>query len=276
MTSSSCVSPFWASGLPPEPSRSLSTARRTRYCRSTTASVSSPDASGAITSTKLHGSRKTTFTGCGPWSTNGWRFIASTRIVPRRLSKNWSGIGTAFWSATVTALYRKWVNRQTCLAHLIRKADALAERKKTDLRRFGEVIAAWLRQLVSFAKEPPDPKTWSDFYTFFLFTVSVWEKDKTDAGRLARQIIREMDSLWTFLDYHGIEPTNNRAERALRFGVLWRKRSLGTQSEKGNRWVERILSLKETCRLNSKPTFPFLVECVASYFRSSNPNLSWI
>jgi hypothetical protein len=112
----------------------------------------------------------------------------------------------------------KWVNRQTCLAHLIRKADALAERKKTDLRRFGEIIAAWLRQLVSFAKEPPDPKTWSDFYTFFLFTVSVWEKDKTDAGRLARQIVREMDSLWTFLDYQGIEPTNNRAERACASG----------------------------------------------------------
>jgi transposase len=205
--------------------------------------------------------------------------VAFYRIDPHRskeafekLVRDWDGILVS----DGYGLYRKWVNRQTCLAHLIRKADALAERKKTDLRRFGEVIAAWLRQLVSFAKEPPDPKTWSDFYTFFLFTVSAWEKDKTDAGRLARQIVREIDSLWTFLDYHGVDPTNNRAERALRFGVLWRKRSLGTQSEKGNRWVERILSLKETCRLNSKPTFPFLVECVASYFRSSNPNLSWI
>ncbi|MDX2451274.1 MAG: hypothetical protein QNK21_01410, partial [Desulfosarcina sp.] len=47
-----------------------------------------------------------------------------------------------------------------------------------------------------------------------------------------------------------------RAERALRFGVLWRKRSLGTQSEKGGHWVERILSLKETCRLRSKQTYP--------------------
>ena len=36
---------------------------------------------------------------------------------------------------------------------------------------------------------------------------------------------------------------NNRAERALRCGVLWRKRSLGTASEKGNRWVERVAYL---------------------------------
>ena len=205
--------------------------------------------------------------------------VAFYRIDPHRskeafeqLVKDWEGILVS----DGYGLYRKWINRQTCLAHLIRKADALSESKKADLRRFGEIIAAWLRQLVNFAKEPPDPKQWSDFYTFFLFTVSLWEPDKTDAGRLARQIRREIDNLWVFLEHEGVEPTNNRAERALRFGVLWRKRSLGTQSEKGNRWVERILSLKETCRLNSKPTFPFLVECVASYFRSSNPNLSWI
>jgi transposase len=205
--------------------------------------------------------------------------VAFYRIDPHRnkeafenLVQDWNGILVS----DGYGLYQKWVCRQTCLAHLIRKADALAERKKTDLRLFGQIVAAWLRQLVSFAKEPPDPKQWSDFYTFFLFTVSLWEEDKTDAGKLARQIVREVDNLWTFLDHHGVEPTNNRAERALRFGVLWRKRSLGTQSEKGNRWVERILSLKETCRLHEKPTFPFLVECVTSYFRNSTPNLAWI
>ena len=205
--------------------------------------------------------------------------VAFYRIDPHRskeafekLVQDWNGILVS----DGYGLYQKWVCRQTCLAHLIRKADALSERKKPDLRRFGQIVAGWLRQLVSFAKEPPDSKQWSDFYTFFLFTVSLWEEDKTDAGKLARQIVREMDSLWTFLDHHGVEPTNNRAERALRFGVLWRKRSLGTQSEKGNRWVERILSLKETCRLNAKPTFPFLVECVTSYFRNSSPNLAWI
>jgi transposase len=46
--------------------------------------------------------KKTICTGCGPWSTNGWHFIASTRTDPRRPSKNWSGIGTASWSVTVT------------------------------------------------------------------------------------------------------------------------------------------------------------------------------
>jgi transposase len=205
--------------------------------------------------------------------------VAFYRIDPHRskeafdrLIQDWQGILVS----DGYGLYRKWVNRQTCLAHLIRKADALAERKKADLRRFGEIIAGWLRQLVHFAKEPPAPKQWSDFYTFFLFTVTLWESDETDAGRLARQIIREIDNLWVFMDHEGVEPTNNRAERALRFGVLWRKRSLGTQSEKGNRWVERILSLRETCRIKAKATFPVLVDCVKAYFKKSIPDLAWI
>ena len=60
-----------------------------------------------------------------------------------------------------------------------------------------------------------------------LCTLSLWETDKTDAGRLARQIGGEMNALWGFLDHEGVEPTNNRAERALRFGVLWRQTQPG-------------------------------------------------
>jgi transposase len=72
----------------------------------------------------------------------------------------------------------------------------------------------------------------------------------------------------------GVEPTNNRAERALRFGVQWRKRSLGTARDKGNRWVERILSLKETCRLRSVATSHVLVEAIASFFTGQQPDLA--
>jgi transposase len=62
----------------------------------------------------------------------------------------------------------------------------------------------------------------------------------------------------------------------LRFGVLWRKRSLGTASDKGNRWVERILSLKETCRLHARATYAVLVDAVSRFFQGQPPDLSWI
>lgn len=47
-------------------------------------------------------------------------------------------------------------------------------------------------------------------------------------------ILEHRAALWTFVDQEGVEPTNNHAERELRAFVLWRKRSFGTQSERGN------------------------------------------
>jgi transposase len=77
--------------------------------------------------------------------------VAFYRIDPHRsrqafeqLVQDWDGILVS----DGCGLYRKWVERQTCLAHLIRKADPLAERKKPDQRCFGEIIAIWLRDWI--------------------------------------------------------------------------------------------------------------------------------
>lgn len=97
-----------------------------------------------------------------------------------------------------------------------------------------------------------------------------------EAGKLARSLASAMDTLWVFLEEHGVEPTNNRAERALRFGVIWRKRCFGSQSDKGNRWVERVLSIKGACRIRGKASFPVLIDLVSAYFKEQQPNLAWI
>ena len=47
-------------------------------------------------------------------------------------------------------------------------------------------------------------------------------------------------------------------ERALRHPVLWRRTSHGTQSDLGGLFVERILSVVETCRQQQRPVFDFL------------------
>jgi transposase len=85
-----------------------------------------------------------------------------------------------------------------------------------------------------------------------------------------------MDALWVLLLAHGVATTNNRAERALRFAVMWRKRSQGTNSDKGSRWVERILSLKETCRLKARSTYTVLVDTVRCYFHGQLPDTTWL
>jgi transposase len=174
-------------------------------------------------------------------------------------------------------VYKNWVNhRQLCLAHLIRRAKALAERKDESVQRFGKQLTAELKHLCQFAHAPPNQKQWTDFYCRLILLLLLFEGADDDAGKLARRVLGELDSLWKFLDESDVEPTNNRAERALRFGVLWRKRSNGTQSEKGNRWVERILSVRQTCRQCSQPTFPILVNAISSYFKQQKPSLAWL
>ena len=85
-----------------------------------------------------------------------------------------------------------------------------------------------------------------------------------------------MASLWVLLWEEGVEPTNNSAESAVRFAVLWRQRSHGTASDKGNRWVDRSLSLRQTCRQLGQSTFTVLVDAITSFFHGHQPNLSWL
>ena len=77
-------------------------------------------------------------------------------------------------------------------------------------------------------------------------------------------------------DVPGVEATHNIAARAHRFGVLWRKCSPGTRSETGNRWVERVLSLRHTCRIRGRPTFPILVEAISCLCKGVKPDLCWL
>jgi len=74
---------------------------------------------------------------------------------------------------------------------------------------------------------------WRAFIARLHRLISIYGDRKDPAGRLVRHLEREMEHLWLFLQEAGVEPTNNLAERTLRFGVLWRKRSLGTASERG-------------------------------------------
>lgn len=85
-------------------------------------------------------------------------------------------------------------------------------------------------------------------------------------------LLDEYDALWTFCDVKDITipMDNNAAERALRHAVIMRRVQLGTQSEHGNRWVERILSVRETLRLQDRPVLDYLIQ-TATAARSGQP-----
>jgi transposase len=171
-----------------------------------------------------------------------------SRKAFRALIEDWRGI----LISDGYNVYQKWVNlRQTCLAHLIRHAKGLSEHPKREIREFGQAMVIKLfNNCTRYCKD--------------------------EAGKFARRLLKEIDSLWVFLEVSGVEPTNNATERGLRFAVLWRKRSQGTRSEKGNRWVERILTLRQTARLRNISCFDILVDAMTDYFKEQKPDLSWL
>ena len=188
-------------------------------------------------------------------------------------------IGT--WAGTLVSdnygVYKNWSNqRQSCLAHLIRRAKGLAERADPELARLGTWAHKELKRLCSWAKDPPNRGQFQAFYARICRMIALYRDSKSEAGMFARSIEGHFDSLFIFLWEEGVEPTNNHAERTIRYVVLWRKRSLGTQSDKGCRWVERILSLRQTCRFWKRSTFDTLAEAFTCYFKQQSPDLEWI
>ena len=70
---------------------------------------------------------------------------------------------------------------------------------------------------------------------------------------------KDYDKLFTFLKIAGVEPTNNHAERSLRFLVIMRKICFGTRSEDGSESHSIMPSLLETARRQGKNGIDFLV-----------------
>ena len=89
-----------------------------------------------------------------------------------------------------------------------------------------------------------------------------------------KRILKRKAALWAFVNIPGVEPTNNAAERAVRPAVLWRKQSFGTQSERGSEFVERMLTVCGTCKLQGRNILDYLTQAIqASLLGQSAPSL---
>ena len=90
------------------------------------------------------------------------------------------------------------------------------------------------------------------------------------AGR-CREILTLEPALWTFVEVEGIEPTNNAAERGVRPAVLWRKKSFGTDSPNGSHFVERILTVVMTLRLQKRNVLDYMTAACEAHLRGEAP-----
>jgi transposase len=87
----------------------------------------------------------------------------------------------------------------------------------------------------------------------------------TKAAAFCANVLGLVPAVWRFVVTDGVEPTNNHAERLLRRGVLWRKSSFGCSSTSGCRFVERLLTAVQTCRLQGRSVLQYLYEAVSAH-----------
>lgn len=158
--------------------------------------------------------------------------------------------------------------RQACLSHLARTFQAFAERDGPAARH-GKKIRELVNEIIradTQSRHNGQRICWHEgelnqIHDRLMDAVEAGERSRTpQLSRLCGTVLDIWPTLWNFTEHAGAEATNNRCERAIRHAVLWRKTSLGTQSEAGDRFVERILSIRETCRLNDRSMHDYLVE----------------
>jgi transposase len=94
--------------------------------------------------------------------------------------------------------------------------------------------------------------------------------DDARVAKFCENLLNLESALWTFTRVEGVEPTNNYMERLVRLAVLWRRRSFGCNSVVGCRFVERILTVVQTCRLRNRNTIEYLREAVSAH-RAGKP-----
>src|SRR5208282_1351418 len=84
-------------------------------------------------------------------------------------------------------------------------------------------------------------------------------------AKFCENLIHLEPALWTFAKIENVEPTNNFMERLVRLAVLWRRRSFGCNSVSGCRFVERILTVVQTCRLRERNVLDYLTDAVQAH-----------
>jgi transposase len=166
--------------------------------------------------------------------------------------------------------------RQLCWAHLLRDFTAHSE-GMAEQRQFGSdgqqiaryLFAAWDSYQADGDRSRLQARTapLQDMLRQLL-EHAARKSPRTKYHRVfANNLLNRWPALWTFTHTDGVEPTNNHAERGLRGAVIYRKLSLGSQSDQGERTIERLLSASITCRLRNQSLFAYLTEALTAHAR---------
>jgi transposase len=159
--------------------------------------------------------------------------------------------------------------RQVCWAHLRRDFQAMIDRRG-DGAPVGRQLLSLSDRLFRHWHRVRDGTLGWDVFRERMSRLRREVKQALEAGSRCPcattaatcfEILKVEEGLWTFARIKGVEPTNNAVERALRHAVIWRRISGGTDSVRGSRFVERMLTVVATCRQQGRSALDYLTAC---------------
>jgi transposase len=165
------------------------------------------------------------------------------------------------------------VAQQKCLAHLIRNAATLRENKTGHAGQFSQRLKDLLQQALRLsASREMKPGAYRRQAEALEDELTTHLRDRIlrdpDNQRLLNGVGAQHDRghLLRFLGKHGVEPTNNRAERDLRPAVIARKVSHCSKNEQGARAFEVFTSVLHTLRKsNPSATATILAKLISPH-----------
>jgi len=145
--------------------------------------------------------------------------------------------------------YAKFTNRiQRCWAHLLRESKDLAE-KIEEAAPLHRALTRLYEQLTDALESDPPPEIREKLLHNAEATLKRWLNRGYGSEKVEKLIgkIKNGFEYWfTFVTHPGVEPTNNRAERALREHVVQRKIVGTLRNGKGTSIHERIMTVLAT------------------------------
>jgi transposase len=184
-------------------------------------------------------------------------------------------LGAAFAGILVSDRYAAygWMpahRRQVCWAHLLRDFTKITERTG-DAGRIGKALLDNAHRMFDFWHRVRDGTMSRDAFAshmqFLRAQIEAGLREGSACGEsrtenTCEQILKVREALWTFVHNPDVEPTNNLAERTLRSYVIWRKTCFGTQSRRGSRYMERVMTVVGCCKLQGHNILDFITQTV--------------
>jgi transposase len=167
------------------------------------------------------------------------------------------------------------LQQQLCWAHAIRQLVALSERPGAP-GKLGRKLLDAAREVIKTHRRSLQDDHDLDWLRAQLAPLREQIQTLLEKGARGRDqktanfcagLLEEYNALWTFCDVQDLQIpiTNNAAERALRHAVILRRVQGGTQSDHGSRWIERILSIRETMRLQDRSALDYLIQAANAW-----------